>query len=204
MENSPKAGNVSLSGKRRILVADDESTLRLGISYTLADDGTDVDMAEDGTEALALLSGKPYDLLILDLRMPGMGGIDLLEAIRGCGNRVPVILASAEFFPAIYLRAIRSDVVDFLLKPATPQQIRSAVDFVLSPPKSAFGHAMSAARSGDPAAAAMLLSDAPDTSSISDAWRKIFRFILENRDPDDTETGGLEFEALAHNARQTL
>jgi len=204
MENTLKAGNGSPSGKRSILVADDEATLRLGFSYTLADGDTEVDMAGDGTEALKLLSSKSYDLLIIDLRMPGMDGINVIEAARLSGNRVPVILCSAEFTPGIHLRAIRCDVVDFLLKPANPAQIRNAVGFVMAPPSTAHGHAMCAARSGDPATAARLLAAAPDHSPVSKAWQKIFRSVLDNSNPDKIETTEMEFAALALNARSTV
>ncbi len=112
------------------------------------------------TEALQVLASEEYDLLILDLRMPGVDGITVIEALRVSGNRVPVILCSAEFTPGTFLRAVRCDVVDFLLKPANPAQIRSAVEFVLEPTPDALSQAMKSAREGDTAAAIRILESA--------------------------------------------
>lgn len=200
MEPMQNASGEILSARRRILVADDEATLRMGINYTLAGDNTSVDLAEDGNQALQVLASEEYDLLILDLRMPGVDGITVIEALRVSGNRVPVILCSAEFTPGTFLRAVRCDVVDFLLKPANPAQIRSAVEFVLEPTPDALSQAMKSAREGDTAAAIRILESAPAPNAVSEGWLKVLRSI------DDGETDSAEaitedeFTALVLNA----
>jgi len=67
---------------RRILVVDDDAALREVLTVALADDGHDVDGACDGTEALALLEQRPYDLVLSDLRMPRVDGPSLYEMLR--------------------------------------------------------------------------------------------------------------------------
>lgn len=67
---------------RRILVVDDDAALREVLAVALAYDGHDVDGASDGTEALALLEQRPYDLVLSDLRMPRVDGPLLYEMLR--------------------------------------------------------------------------------------------------------------------------
>ncbi|MGH7418604.1 MAG: response regulator [Candidatus Rokuibacteriota bacterium] len=67
---------------RRILVVDDDEALREVLTVALAYDGHDVDGASDGTEALALLEQRPYDLVLSDLRMPRVDGPSLYEMLR--------------------------------------------------------------------------------------------------------------------------
>jgi len=201
MENILKSGCGNPSGKRRILVADDEATLRLGISYTLANDDTHVDLAEDGAEALEILAVQEYDLLIMDLRMPSVDGITVIEALRTSANRVPVILCSAEFTPGTCLRAVRCDVLDFLIKPANPVQIRSAVDFVLEAPTGYHAQAMAAARAGEIGEAIRIFESANELDTVSQGWMKVFRSL--DSDAGTAESGNTiteqEFAALAFN-----
>ncbi len=189
-------------GKRRILVADDEATLRLGFSYTLASDDTSVDLAEDGARALEMLASREYDLLIMDLRMPGVDGIEVIEVLRSSGNRLPIILCSAEFPPEICFRAVRCGVVDFLHKPANPEQIRTSVDFVLEAPQSCLAQAMSAARTGEIGEAIRIFESANDLDTVSQGWLKVLRSChLKAGDATlENATSKQEFAALALNA----
>lgn len=121
------------SARRGILVVDDEPTLRLGFAYTLTDSATRVESAGSGSEALDRLATRSYDLVILDLRMPGLDGIAVIDALRESGNPVPVILCGSFLSPRIIGRAIRQGVVDFLLKPILPRDLREAAAAVLTP-----------------------------------------------------------------------
>lgn len=80
---------------QRILVVDDETNIRLLYEKELSDEGYEVILAADAREALALLdTGKP-DLVVLDIKMPGMDGIETLGQILSRNNSIPVILNSA-------------------------------------------------------------------------------------------------------------
>ena len=165
---------------RRILVADDEATLRMGISYTLADGDTTVDLAEDGFKALEMLATQRYDLLMIDLRMPDLDGMTAIETLRASGNRIPILLCSAEFTPGIFDRAVRCNVIDFLLKPASPDQIRRAVELVIGNPEDAHSIAMAAARGGDVEAAVSIFERSDSLTDASQKWLKIFRSLCED------------------------
>jgi DNA-binding response OmpR family regulator len=81
--------------KQTILVVDDEPNIRLLYEKELRDEGYDVILAADAREALALLSSRAPDLVVLDIKMPGMDGIEALGHILSRNNSIPVILNSA-------------------------------------------------------------------------------------------------------------
>ncbi len=79
----------------RILVVDDEENIRLLYQEELEDEGYEVIVAEDGKKALELFSQMKPDLVTLDIQMPGMNGIEVLERIREMSKEVPIILCTA-------------------------------------------------------------------------------------------------------------
>ncbi len=80
---------------KKILVVDDEENIRLLYKEELEEDGFAVELARDGEEALNKFPGIHPDLVTLDIRMPGMGGIEVLKRIREKDKAVPIILCSA-------------------------------------------------------------------------------------------------------------
>jgi DNA-binding NtrC family response regulator len=80
--------------KTRVLVVDDEADVREALSAILSQAGFDVDDAADGFAALTKVSRYRPDVVVTDLRMPGMTGVDLLQRIRRIHGDVPVILAT--------------------------------------------------------------------------------------------------------------
>lgn len=122
---------------KSILVADDEYNARMGVSFTLRQwgDGCEVNVAENGLQALQYLRERRYDLLITDIRMPLMNGIELLEALRKENIGVPTILLTgfAEFEYA--QQGIRLGAVDYLLKPIQQEPLIQAVERALMPAK---------------------------------------------------------------------
>ena len=117
--------------ERRILVVDDERNIRLMLSQTLASDSTTVQTAINGEEALQKLEQSSYDLMLLDLRMPGMDGLDLLRRVHGQWPNMPVILLTAHGTVDSAVAAMRGGAVDFLQKPFSPREIREAVEKAL-------------------------------------------------------------------------
>jgi DNA-binding response OmpR family regulator len=79
----------------KLLVADDEKSLRDLYQLELEEEGYQVDTAANANEVLSLLDQGKYDLIVLDIRMPGMSGIDLLQKIMARDKRQPVILNTA-------------------------------------------------------------------------------------------------------------
>lgn len=170
--------------RRKVLVVDDEPTLRLGFSYALADHETDT--AATGREALLKLEDGDFDLLLLDLRMPDIDGLGVIESLRRHGNPIPVVLCSAAITPAAALRAITGNVVDFLLKPVRPVDLRGVVAYVLSPSDDPLSKALGEARHGrfDEAVSHLEADAEPPERTL--AWLAILRAI---------RSGGLESEA---------
>jgi two-component system response regulator (stage 0 sporulation protein F) len=80
---------------KRILVVDDEEGIRQLYKEELEDEGYEVELAERGEEALEKISRAKPDAVILDLKMPGMGGLDVLEWIREQDKDLPVIISTA-------------------------------------------------------------------------------------------------------------
>lgn len=80
---------------KRILVVDDEEGIRQLYKEELEEEGYEVELAERGEEALDKISRSKPDVVILDLRMPGMGGVEVLERIREQDKELPVIMCTA-------------------------------------------------------------------------------------------------------------
>lgn len=84
-----------MKGKKNILIVDDEENIRLLYKEELQDEGFEVDLAENGYEAIEKVRAKDYDLVVLDIKMPGMDGIKTLTEIKSIKKDLPVILCSA-------------------------------------------------------------------------------------------------------------
>lgn len=81
--------------KARLLVVDDEENIRFLFKEELEEEGYSVDVASNGLEALAKIKQAVFDLVILDIKMPGMNGIEALNEIKNMNKNLPVILCSA-------------------------------------------------------------------------------------------------------------
>ncbi len=121
-----------MSQEKHILVVDDEPNIRLMFLRALEVPGRLVILTPNGQAALDRLAGGAYDVVLLDLQMPGLGGMEVLEALRARGDDVPVIVVTAHGSVPDAVKAMRLGAVDFLPKPVTPEQIRAAVDEVLA------------------------------------------------------------------------
>ena len=101
----------------RIAVIEDNDALAQGIAFRLRDRGHAVDLLHDGTEADAFLSREGADLVVLDLNLPGMDGIDVLRALRRRGDGTPVILLTARSETAERVAGLDAGADDYLTKP---------------------------------------------------------------------------------------
>jgi DNA-binding NtrC family response regulator len=116
----------------RALIADDDKNIRHVLKETLAAIPLDVDTAEDGDVALKLLDNHSYCVLLLDLRMPGMDGIEVLRRVRDIHPELPVILLTAHGTIDVAVEAMKLGAIDFLQKPFDPDQLRQLVKRVLA------------------------------------------------------------------------
>jgi len=101
----------------RILIVDDEESIRSSLSKLLDYQGYEAIQAEDGFEALALLEQKPADLVLLDIKMPRMDGLEVLQKIRQNDADLPVVMISAHGTIETAVEATKLGAFDFLEKP---------------------------------------------------------------------------------------
>jgi DNA-binding response OmpR family regulator len=118
----------------RILVVDDEEIARLSLSQILRLEGYAVRSVESGEIALNALQEISYDLMILDLKMPGMNGMEVLRRVIKDFPQVRVIVLTAYGSMDTAIQALRNHAHDYLLKPARPGQIVETVERVLKEP----------------------------------------------------------------------
>ena len=118
-----------------ILIADDEGGIRLMLRTTLESDGYQVLEAANGRDALQTIRDRHPDLVVLDLNMPVMDGMALLEQLKTVEHRPQVIILTAYGSVSAAVRATRLGAVDFLEKPITPADLRQAVKSVLNEPE---------------------------------------------------------------------
>jgi two-component system nitrogen regulation response regulator GlnG len=102
---------------KRILVADDEESIRWVLSKALKQKGFSVDLAHDGRQALELIKDNCYDLAILDIKMPGITGLDLLDKIRDLNNDLLVVIMTAEASMKNAVEAMKRGAYDYITKP---------------------------------------------------------------------------------------
>ena len=116
----------------RVLLADDQTLVREGLERLLAltEDITVVERAGDGAEAVAKLAAVRPDVLILDVRMPGLGGIDVLQALADRGQMLPTLLLTTFDDDAALLRGIRLGAKGYLLKDVSLAKLTEAIRLV--------------------------------------------------------------------------
>jgi DNA-binding response OmpR family regulator len=121
-----------MSRDARILIVDDEPNVRLVFRTALESSGYSIITAADGEQALQRLGNETVDLVLLDLQMPGMSGMDVLEGIRNAKLDVPVVIVTAHGNVPNAVQAMKLGAIDFLTKPITPEILRAVVSEVLA------------------------------------------------------------------------
>ena len=114
------------AGRPRVLVVDDEASIRDLLSKTLALAEYDVDLAPDGRAALERLRILPYDLLITDLKMPGVDGLAVIREARRLKADIPVIIITGFSTEASAIEAVNLGVSGYLTKPFRVPRVLAA------------------------------------------------------------------------------
>ena len=115
-----------------ILIVDDENQLRLSLSLILQKENYRVDTAANAEDALDRLHSHEYDLMFLDLNLPGMSGIDLLVEIHRQVPHMPVLILTAHAALESAIQAVRLGARDYLIKPIEPVLILTRVAEILA------------------------------------------------------------------------
>lgn len=115
-------------GARLLLVEDDPANAEV-VADLLRLAGLQVDLAVDGLQALQGLAARPYALVLMDVRLPGMDGILTTQALRALpgGDQVPVVALTALAFEAVRSDCLAAGMDDFLAKPVVPSQLFATV-----------------------------------------------------------------------------
>src|SRR6266542_659694 len=122
------------AGRPRVLVVDDEASIRDLLSKTLALAEYDVDLAPDGRTALERLRIIPYDLLITDLKMPGMDGLTVIREAKRYKGDLPVIIITGFSTESSAIEAVNLGVAGYLTKPFRVPQVLAAASKALGAP----------------------------------------------------------------------
>ena len=123
---APARPSVASGARPRVLVVDDEASIRDLLSKTLALAEYDVDAAPDGRSALERMRLYPYDLLIADLKMPGMDGLAVIREAKRYKPDLPVIIITGFSTESSAIEAVNLGVAGYLTKPFRVPQVLSA------------------------------------------------------------------------------
>jgi len=113
--------------KQRILVVEDEPAVARGVCDALRYHGYDVDWAADGPDGLGRARKTAYDLIVLDLMLPGLSGLELLERLRGDGCRTPVLILTARSRESDRVRGLELGADDYVVKPFSIRELVARV-----------------------------------------------------------------------------
>lgn len=116
-----------MSGSQRILVVDDDPNVRLVFRTALESNDLAISTAPDGETALMWLGQEHFNLVLLDVQMPGMSGMEVIGRLRDQGDDVPIVMISAHDHLLNVVQAMKLGAIDFLSKPLTPDVLRRVV-----------------------------------------------------------------------------
>lgn len=115
----------------RLLIIDDEAALRRSLARILQGAGHEVTTAGSGQEGLLFVSQQTFDLVLLDIRMPDMNGLEVLDALHSKFPDLPVLLFTAQPDMNSAVEALRRGAIDYLLKPLNPQTLINRTQDIL-------------------------------------------------------------------------
>lgn len=107
----------------KVLIVDDEESISSSLAKFFRIDNIESDSAENGLSAQRMLGENPYDAVLVDLKMPGMDGLELIRWIRSEGFRMPIIMASAHGEIEDAVRALKEGAQDYVVKPFDPEEM---------------------------------------------------------------------------------
>lgn len=117
--------------KAKILIAEDDPNIRLGLVATLESEGYDVTAASDGAQALKLFPQTKFDLVVLDIMMPKVSGYDVCRELRASGARVPVLFLTAKGEEIDKVVGLKLGADDYVTKPFGLHELLARVEALL-------------------------------------------------------------------------
>ena len=119
----------------KILVVEDDRTVGQYVKRGLEEQRYHADLVDDGMEGLRLASGGRYDLIVLDLRLPEMNGLEVLRTLRDRGNTTPVLVLTAQDAVDFKVQALRAGADDYVTKPFAFEELLARVEALGRRPK---------------------------------------------------------------------
>ena len=119
----------------KVLVVEDDATVGQYVKRGLEEAGYQADLVGDGGEGLRLATSGPYDLVVLDLRLPKLSGIDVLRTLRDRGNGLPVLVLTAQDAVDFKVQALRMGADDYVTKPFAFEELLARVEALGRRPK---------------------------------------------------------------------
>jgi len=119
----------------KVLVVEDDTTVGQYVKRGLEEAGYQADLVGDGAEGLRLASSGPYDLMVLDLRLPVMPGVEVLRTLRDRGNSLPVLVLTAQDTVEFKVQALRTGADDYVTKPFSLEELLARVEALGRRPK---------------------------------------------------------------------
>lgn len=119
----------------KILVVEDDRTVGQYVKRGLEEQRFHADLVADGMEALRLASGSPYDLMVLDLRLPGMSGLEVVRTLRDRGITTPILVLTAQDSTEFKVQALRAGADDYVTKPFAFEELLARVEALGRRPK---------------------------------------------------------------------
>lgn len=116
---------------KRILIVDDDHSICLGLSLALNELGYELETAHSGEDALSAIENKNFDIMLLDIWMPGIGGMEVLRRIKLNAPQIRVVMMTAHGGIESAVAAMKLGAVDFIQKPFTPPDIRNLIVAVI-------------------------------------------------------------------------
>ncbi len=118
---------------KRILIVDDSESIREVVSFTLENAGHDVLIGKDGKDATKFLNGDPLDLIITDLHMPEMDGIEFIKHVRKTEDyqRIPILFLTTESQTEKKMEAKAAGATGWIIKPFVPAKLIAAIQKVV-------------------------------------------------------------------------
>ncbi len=119
----------------KILVVEDDRTVGQYVLRGLSEQGFQTDLVADGNEALNAASQGNFDLIVLDLRLPGMTGFEVLRTLRDRGNTTPILVLTAQDAVDFKVQALRAGADDYVTKPFAFEELLARVEALGRRPK---------------------------------------------------------------------
>jgi len=121
-----------MTRKSRILIVDDEAAMRQSLHDWLMEDDYDVGMAANGEDAVAMVQEKNWDVILLDMKMPGMDGLETLKKLKEINTEAEILMMTAYATIDTAVQAMKEGAFNYLVKPFDPDEVEMEIKRIIS------------------------------------------------------------------------